>query len=543
MDRRRFVGLLGAGATGLATATPARGAPEYTSEDVRIESFDGTEIAATLFEPTAPGNYPVVLGTHGWGGSRSSSIGHTYAPRGYVVLSYDSRGFGESGGEVGVDGPREVRDVSALIDWLEGREAVRVEGANGASVGMVGGSYAGGIQLNAAAVDDRIDAIVPEICWHDLNYSLRPNGVVKNVWGLGLYGVGVAGSRQGVVAEDAPPERRAEDAATGLDPAVHRAFLESLAFNDFSGDTEAYYAERSPATKLDDIDVPALFVQGWTDHLFVPNEAVWNFEAFRERGREAKLLLYNDGHDQIPVDSDPEQAVSVEDEAARAWLAEHLGSRDDAEGVDDVAAVFDGHDVLVYEAQAERFRGADGVPPSDAETVEVALGEGADDPAEVGASVVGNTVAPTANSYVVSESVDGPASAAFEFDAAGTFGLGAGQQADLLTVPELDLSVRPLGAEATLFVKPYHVTADGEATHINDTVTPVRVDGTPDALQEVTVELVAFQRYLSPGDALRLVIDATDAAFNSSRASAGAVVDHGSTLRLTGASVLDDPVV
>ena len=132
--------MLGATTAGLAALPPASAGQEFTETDVRIESFDGIEIAATLFEPDAPGRYPVVLGTHGWGGSRSRGLGRTYAPRGYVVLSYDSRGFGESEGEVGVDGPTEVADVSALIDWLEARETVRVEGDSGARIGMVGGS-------------------------------------------------------------------------------------------------------------------------------------------------------------------------------------------------------------------------------------------------------------------------------------------------------------------------------------------------------------------------------------------------------------------
>ncbi|MCY4732092.1 CocE/NonD family hydrolase [Natronomonas gomsonensis] len=540
MQRRRFLGVLGAGTLGLAAATPATAELEYTETDVRIESFDGTEIAATLFEPAKPGRYPVVLGTHGWGGSRSASIGRNYAPRGYVVLSYDSRGFGESEGEVGVDGPKEVADVSALIDWLEGREKVRVEGENGASVGMIGGSYAGGIQLNAAAVDDRIEAIVPRIAWHDLNYSLQPNGVVKTVWGTGLYGVGIAGSRTRVVAEDSSTETRVNDASRGIDPAVHRSYAEGIALNGYSQPSQAFFAARSPYHKMDELDVPALFVQGWTDHLFVPNEAIWNFEAFRNRGRDAKLIMYNGGHAQIPVDSDPQQAESARDEATRAWLAEHLDSRDDAS----VDAVFDDHDVLVYESQTERMRGANAIPQRNAETVELDLSEGASIPEDaVGASLVGNTVAPTANSYVVSESFDGATSVAFEFDASDAFGLDDGQQADLLTVPEIDLQVRTLGTEATLFFRVTHVSEDGEETHINDNVTPLRIEDTPEAVHTETLELIAFQRYVSSGDTLRLVIDSTDSGFNSARESAGAIVEHDSTLRIPGVTVLDGSVV
>jgi putative CocE/NonD family hydrolase len=539
MRRRRFLGMLGATTAGLAAAEPASAGLEYTETDVRIESFDEVEIAATLFEPEKPGRYPVVLGTHGWGGSRSRGLGREYAPRGYVVLSFDSRGFGDSEGEVGVDGPKEVADVSALIDWLEANAAVRTDG-DGAMVGMVGGSYAGGIQLNAAAVDDRIDAIVPRISWHDLNYSLQPNGVVKTAWGAGLYAVGLGGSRTRAVAQDdTGPRTRVEDASRGLDPNVHRSFAESVALNGYSQASEAYFAARSPYHKMGDLDVPALFVQGWTDHLFVPNEAIWNFEAFRDRNREAKLIVYNGGHAQIPVDSEPAQEASARDVATRAWLAEHLGSRDDRS----VDAVFDGHDVLVYEAQPGRIRGADAIPQRDAETVELELADGASGPgAEAGASLVGNTVAPTSNSYVVSESRDSPASVAFEFEAADAFGLADCQQADLLTVPELELRLRTLGTEATLFVRVLHVDADGTETHINDNVTPLRVEHTPEEVRTETLELIAFQRYVSPGDTIRLVIDSTDAAFNSARESAGAVVEHASTLRLPGVATLDEPV-
>lgn len=541
MKRRDFVGMLGVGTAGLAATGPVGAESDHETEDVRIESFDGTELAATVFEPTAPGKYPVVLATHGWGGSRSTSVGRTHAPRGYVVLSYDSRGFGESEGQVGVDGPNEMRDVSALIDWLEAHPKVRVEGENGPRVGMVGGSYAGGIQMNAAAIDDRIDAIVPRIAWHDLNYSLQPNGVVKTIWGTGLFGVGAAGARARVIEEDTAPEARIEDAATGMHPGVHRAYAEGIGLNGYSEDSQAFFAERSPTTRMDDIDVPALFIQGWTDHLFVANEAIRNFEAFRERGRDAKLVLYNGGHAQIPVDDDPEQAESVRDEATRAWLAEYLGSRDDAE----IDGVFGEFDVLVYESQAEQVRGANAIPQA-GDTVElpISAATSSDDIGEeAGVSVVGNTVAPTANSYVVSESRDGATSVAFEFDAAEAFDLDDGQQADLLTVPELDLTVRPLGDEATLFFRVVHVAEDGTETHINDSVTPLKVKGTPADPQDVTVELVAFQRYLSAGDTLRLVVDSTDSAFNSSRSTAGAVVDHDSVLRLPGVSVLEDPVV
>ena len=50
-------------------------------------------------------------------------------------------------------------------------------------MGMVGGSYGGGIQLVTAATDCRIDAIVPTIAWHSLVTSLDKANTAKSGWG------------------------------------------------------------------------------------------------------------------------------------------------------------------------------------------------------------------------------------------------------------------------------------------------------------------------------------------------------------------------
>ncbi|NEE36325.1 peptidase S15, partial [Streptomyces sp. SID7982] len=65
------------------------------------------------------------------------------------------------------------------------------------------GSYGGAIQLATAAVDPRVDALVPLITWNDLGYALAPNntgartgvtsdtpGVFKWQWANGFYLIG-----------------------------------------------------------------------------------------------------------------------------------------------------------------------------------------------------------------------------------------------------------------------------------------------------------------------------------------------------------------
>ena len=77
------------------------------------------------------GSLPVVLMTHGWGGSRTTDNSGDVAlltGAGYAVLTWDSRGFGTSGGEANVDSMDfEVRDVQALITFVAGHPAIQTD--------------------------------------------------------------------------------------------------------------------------------------------------------------------------------------------------------------------------------------------------------------------------------------------------------------------------------------------------------------------------------------------------------------------------------
>ena len=74
-----------------------------------------------------------------------------------------------------------------MMDWLATQKLVQLDGRTDPRVGMVGGSYGGGIQLVTAAIDCRIDAIVPTIAWHSLATSLNKAATVKIGWSNLLY--------------------------------------------------------------------------------------------------------------------------------------------------------------------------------------------------------------------------------------------------------------------------------------------------------------------------------------------------------------------
>src|SRR5215207_3680098 len=156
-------------ATALAALLLA--APAASARDATVTSFDGTQIVLSFHPAPGGGKAPTILQGHGWGGSRQTdpeaasdeatgNVGvGALRKAGFNVLTWDSRGFGNSGGTVTVDSPdAEGRDVSALLDWLALQPEAQLDRAGDPRVGMTGVSYAGGIELVTAPTDERIDA-------------------------------------------------------------------------------------------------------------------------------------------------------------------------------------------------------------------------------------------------------------------------------------------------------------------------------------------------------------------------------------------------
>jgi len=506
MDRRRF--LTAAGTAGLAsllgTGLSAAQDAEYTREKQFVESFDGVEIPAVLFVPEG-GADATILATHGWGGSKSSVEGYAplLADNGYALVAFDQRGFGESTAEVGLSGPKEVADVSALIDFVAADDRIANGPGGDPRIGMLGASYAGGIQLNAAAVDDRIDALVPVIPWHDLSFSLVPNGVPKLGWTSLLYAAGIEASR-GLTSPDP------ENLQRGVSPRLHELYAKATTQNRLPPEGESFLKVRSAVSKADRIDTPALVVQGWPDTLFTPNEGDRIVEDLRADGVDARLVLFNGGHTFTETAAPEEQVAEIESMAVE-WFDQHVRG-----GESDIAPL------TYWDVQNGRFQEADDFPPSNATIVEATLAELEGE----GQSVVANTAAPTSTSHFSPENTDAaPVSVA-------TFDLAVGDDIEVLGIPELSLSVTPGGARTFLFGKVYHVS-DGEATLINNQVAPVAIEGTPGETQQVEFELVGFQRQFSAGDTLRVALASTDAGFSSARQGAAVAIDHaGSTLSL-----------
>jgi ABC-2 type transport system ATP-binding protein len=294
----------------LVAAVPA------AARDTVVTSFDGTQLQVSFFPAAGlqPGQTaPTILQTHGWGGSRETDPDGASDPgtgnvgtgplrnAGFNVLTWDSRGFGQSGGTVTVDYKgNEGRDVQALIDWLAKQPEAQLDKAGDPRVGMHGVSYAGGIELVAAAIDRRIDAIAPTIAWNSLLTSLYKEETVKGGWSALLYAAGQTGR---------------------LDPHITSAFASGTSTGTLSADDRAWFESRGPGDALvRRIRVPTMLLQGTADTLFTTAEAIRNYGILR-RHVPVKMMWFCGGHGVCNTGTGP---AGRSDAAVIAWLQRYL---------------------------------------------------------------------------------------------------------------------------------------------------------------------------------------------------------------------------
>ena len=173
LPRRALVVLLATAAALIASAP----AGAFSRQDVRIPSMDGTALAATLTLPDAPppaSGWPAVITMHGLGQTRAVGLAVAQAMglgERYAVLAFDARGHGDSGGLIGIDGPKEVADVKAVFGWLRDRPDVADR-----RIGGWGVSYGGGAAWNSLAAGVPWAALEISMSWTDLLHGARAAG-------------------------------------------------------------------------------------------------------------------------------------------------------------------------------------------------------------------------------------------------------------------------------------------------------------------------------------------------------------------------------
>ncbi|MFD5477211.1 CocE/NonD family hydrolase [Streptomyces hawaiiensis] len=547
----------------LALTPPATAADDaYTVTPLKFTVRAGGRscaIDADLYRPAGVDRdhpAPAVLGTNGFGGSKSDgstdTIGKAFARRGYVSLVYSGLGFGRSGCLISLDDPAiDGAAASRLVDFLGGKHAaddgttadfVTRDAPGDPRVGMIGGSYGGAVQLATAAVDHRLDALVPMITWNDLAHSLAPNnatggrgvpGVFKWQWTNGFY---LMGEGQPLLQPSLDPSRINSLACLHFVTEACRT-VHTLNSGSYPADRTAEllaFAHRvSPASYLHRVDTPTLLIQGQADTLFNLNEATTTYRTLKAQGTPVKMIWQSWGHSggltgPATGELDLSQGnldTSYVGRRVLAWFDHHLRKRTHV----DTGPAFAYHRDWITDP--DRTYATAGHLPALGRTLYLS-GDGTlvDHRAKVAPGSRGytNWLTPTSHSESSLSGLIGLPDSPPR-DTKGTYVAWTSapleRPLDVVGAPRATLKVASPKAECTqasadaadklvLFAKLYDVAPDGTPTLVRRLVAPVRV---PDVTKSFTVTLPGIVHRYDRGHRLRFVIAASDDAYFGNR--------------------------
>jgi predicted acyl esterase len=308
----------------------------FEKSEHRVAMDDGAVLAATLYVPREslggcdhrPVPTPAIVMFHGLGGSRADMnrlAESSFANQGYVVLTFDTRGHGESTGLWSLVGPREVADYRALLTWLTARPEV-----DAAHVGAWGISLGGGAVWRSVVEGLPIAAVETVETWSDLASALLPQNLVKSGLAFGFLNL-------------VPTERQAPEIRALRDDALNSTNTEQL---------RLFAQSRSSRGELSSVRTPAFVFQGRRDFAFGLDQGV---EAYRMLAGPKRLYIGPFGH--VPS-TFPGPDLNVVLAQGADWFARFL--KNQPNGIDTRPQVELAPDPFV-EAQNRSYAG---IPPT-----------------------------------------------------------------------------------------------------------------------------------------------------------------------------------
>ncbi|WP_238397644.1 CocE/NonD family hydrolase [Anatilimnocola aggregata] len=297
---------------------------EVKTETLNVVMRDGVKLATDVYRDDAVKQAPVVLIRTPYDRTKQKGIAERWVKAGYVFVAQDCRGTRASEGVLAPYN-NEGQDGYDSIEWL-----TRQPWCNG-RVGMVGGSYVGAVQWQAAVENPPgLAVIAPQATWSSFYKNLYLGGAVR----LSLISNWIAGNTP-------KPE--------GLKPRDMNDALMRLPLSDVDEAIgwpmpwlDAYLTHPEPngfwtrldlTSRLPELQLPALHVVGYYD--FFSRESVDNFVIMQTQARDPttrqnqRLVLGPWDHGTIgksqvaEVDFGPEAALDIS-AIQFDWFDRHL---------------------------------------------------------------------------------------------------------------------------------------------------------------------------------------------------------------------------
>lgn len=197
--------LPGIGAGGLLhpARTVTQAAAPAGCNDVTIDA-DGVSLRGWRCQTAAGTPHGTIVYLHGVGDNRGSATGviQRFLPKGFDVIAYDSRGQGQSSGNMCTYGYYEKRDLRRVIDT-----------ARAGPIILIGTSLGAAVALQEAADDPRVTVVVAAETFADLRSVATERAPLFFSHSAINKAFALAERETGMRIDDVSPEQAAERVA------------------------------------------------------------------------------------------------------------------------------------------------------------------------------------------------------------------------------------------------------------------------------------------------------------------------------------------
>lgn len=272
---RRFATALESACLACLTLLSSSALGQVSSKTVQVPMRDGVKLATDVYRDEAMRPAPVVLIRTPYDRLGQKATAQRWVKAGYIFVAQDCRGTKASEGVLAPYN-NEGQDGYDTIEWI-----VQQPWCNG-RVGMVGGSYVGAVQWQAAVENPPgLAVIAPQATWSSFYRNLYLGGAVR----LSLISSWIAGNtpkpkdvKQNDLNEALLRLPLSEvDNAIGWDMPWLDAYLTHPQPNGF-------WSRLDLTSRLPALQLPALHVVGYYD--FFSRESVDNFMLMHKHARD-----------------------------------------------------------------------------------------------------------------------------------------------------------------------------------------------------------------------------------------------------------------